>query len=84
MSEWKTIDSAPYGKVLILGFFDGELLSYDKDGDCYVCIGKLYERYGKPPAASALANVGGNYININIGDSPTHWQPLPFPPKDTE
>jgi len=78
--EWQKIETAPYSKVCLLGFFDGEIVGYDKDTDCYVCIGKLYERYGKKPYASALANVGGNFINVNLDITPTHWMPLPPPP----
>ena len=68
LREWQTIDTAPK---------DGtEILLASKNGSrvCYWDSGRFFEGWFIP--ASDAHDCGGTYAA-----APTHWMPLPEPPK---
>lgn len=68
MSEWRTIDSAPDGKYILLGH------------EQYVVHGYRYNSFYKPEWIGKFFDSA--YSNVNLNPQPTHWMPLPEPPSD--
>lgn len=76
MSEWKTIESAPKDGTIIL------LYENNKDGMELGCCGVgvgfwMYQDPWKGEEYWADA-----YSMDLLMDNPTHWMPLPQPPKE--
>lgn len=68
MSEWRTIDSAPNGKYVLLGHKH------------YVVYGYRYNSFYKPERIGRFFDSA--YPDVNLNPQPTHWMPLPEPPTD--
>ena len=77
MSEWKTIDSAPKDGTHILGasekyvhesWFVRDKIKLDSSGSFYNSLPKD-------------TGIGKWFIDHNTFFIPTHWMPLPEPPK---
>jgi hypothetical protein len=74
MSEWQTIETAPKDGTKILLFY--------QDQRRVVCGRWDLDRYSKKPRphwTSDLERLYGRLFHRET--SPTHWQPLPEPPK---
>ena len=67
MTDWKTIDSAPKDGTLILLFEPGNKSIPDDVG--FVCAG--------------IWDAENWYDGVSGYPEPTHWMPLPSPPKET-
>lgn len=81
MSEWRPIETAPKDGTAVLVFSPYE----DRTDPTNVVVAKYKEAFSKTP------NVGGwwEYCEKLISDvqgevepPPTHWMPLPEPPKE--
>ena len=73
MSEWQTIETAPKGK---LGAIDMLLCHAEKR---WVRMGRYYGEIGRWYYSGT--NERSQWAQVE-GDAPTHWMPLPSPPKD--
>lgn len=72
MIEWQPIDTAPKDgtPMLVYGRWQGELHDIDDNPDIYhVCFD-----------CGSYCVVGGEYYGSYVM-GPTHWMPLPEPPK---
>jgi len=72
MSEWQPIETAPKDGTRILAFFPQQI-------DCYTILTVNFTR-----DQWALCPYGGyDFCSIEFGETedPTHWMPLPNPPK---
>lgn len=72
--EWKTIDSAPDGGSFLVfgGTWNGEI---SDTSDNHIALVEY--------VAGQFTEVGGDYYSSWI-QNPTHWMPLPQPPKVEE
>lgn len=87
MSEWKTIESAPKDKIVLLyipdptHIFDSEVVA--------MVTGWFEKDYGTEDSGhwvSGHSHVESNYESMgpcsaNLTLHPSHWMPLPEPPK---
>lgn len=69
MSEWQPIETAPRDGTLVLLWWDGDFapVGFWQDGWVYTM--------------TQARNLDGAVIDILLGYEPTHWMPLPEPPK---
>lgn len=76
MSEWQPIETAPNGPVLVFGVFAGEIHGPDDAPS----IGVAYRGSGRGdyPGYKWVGTQGDAYA---VWCKPTHWMPLPEPPK---
>lgn len=81
--SWKSIETAPVGQVVLLGYFKDGPQDYspdDRDADCWVQLGKVLVQPGPylSPVVVLLAGAPNNDI-VQIGSRriPTHWHELP-------
>lgn len=65
MSEWKTVDSAPHNKAVLLGWEDW------RDGQWCMEVG----------AYSTGKRYAGGYSTVSCHGSATHWMELPKRPQ---
>lgn len=79
MTQWQPIETAPKGEPVVGGYAHGpEILglAIDADGSwhAYQLVFWNWHKNGKT----------GAWKSINCGWTPTHWMPLPEPPKVME
>ena len=79
MSEWQPIDTAPKDGTIVLGYFDNDdetffmsHIMWVKNGEM-VCGGNENDGLVGPQKWFSLLS--------RRGVEPTHWMPLPAPPK---
>lgn len=74
MAKWKPIESAPKDGTRFLAFWSGDYGTYTT----------RYHSWGE----SKFYNAGGRFIadcqQVPVNRCPTHWMPLPAPPKESE
>lgn len=71
MSEWQPIETAPKDGSPILIWQPGGVTQYTWYTDCWIC--RWEDRY------QCWTEAGGELYSE--ARSPTHWMPLPDPPK---
>lgn len=71
MMEWQPIETAPANSTLILG----------RQGRKWLRFGQFITRVGRWYYSGT--NERMQYAEVSEDDVPTHWMPLPEPPKDT-
>lgn len=74
MAEWQPIKTAPKGKFTSFTFGPHILLgSLDSAGLWECCVGCY--------SVEDIESVNGMGWNHDLDNEPTHWMPLPEPPK---
>ena len=76
MSDWRPIETAPYGAYAL--FYGAHLPWSDKRGDPKRVVGILEERNDALGKRVYVDTFGPSRHNIREF---THWQPLPEPPQ---
>jgi len=75
MSEWKSIETAPKDRAVMLFIPDGSDNITPDTPLCY--FDPFYERNGD----GWVICYAGEELRLHFTDKPTHWMPLPEPPK---
>lgn len=72
MSEWHSIETAPKDGTIVDLWVAGPHNAGNRQPDCWFSDAEWWCDFG---------DQGEQQPGIYIGDVPTHWMPLPEPPK---
>lgn len=75
MSEWHKIENAPRDKTPVLLFLPSKDVGSSRYGPSQ-CVG-----YKDGDYDWQLTETGGYAVDADVWPEPTHWMPLPEPPK---